>query len=570
MKSLLGCHWIRTHPDGNDLGHVEKMQYRSVKLFEWHWSDSNACRDLLTVLPTDAYILARDHPMSEQKADMFRDPVGTGQRHANEWADKVHSGRYHLPTDRSFFLGINEPDATSGDRNAIDLYTESILRRLRQHGLRGGAFNFSTGHPRTMDGTPNTEADYSVFERSHQAIVEGHHLAVMHIYGTAALPCVAGHYDRIKSCTWQDVEWVVGECGADEHVIGGGNHDGYLISMNGHIDDYCPWLDNLILGINDSRIHSYQVFTYDFSHPWDSFDVRPIRGALETYSWRHMQTQPTPPDPQPPDPTPPGTIRTGSVTAPAGVNYRSGPGTEYAKLGALAHGSTVLYDREDNGWLHSVEGWVSGEYVGEPAATSPPTSTPTPQPTPAPIPTGGLDPRVLEAILQVESGGRTHGPDGQPIIRFESHIFENRAGDTEYFRHNEAQPWTGQQWRRSAGEPWRDIHTGRQADEYAAFEFAKSLNPKAAYESISVGAPQIMGFNHARIGYPSAQAMFEAFERSAPAQTIGLISYMLSDPALVDAIQRRDWEGIARGYNGAGNIAEAAAKYRAAYQRLGG
>jgi len=269
------------------------MRYPSVKLFEWHWSNRDACRDLLAVLPQDAYILARDHPMSEQKSDMWADPVGTGTRHANEWAAKVTSGNVHTPTNRTFFLGINEPDATNGDRAAIDKYTTAFLDTLRVHGLRGGAFNFSTGHPRTVDGTGNTQADYTVFEGSHQAIVRGHHIAVAHIYGSSTQPCVPGHYDRLRACTWQDVEWVIGECGSDEHVTTGGAHDGYLRTMNP--PDYCRWLDEFIMGINDPRIHSYQVFTYDFSHPWDSFDVRPIRDALEVYDWQHVKQASVPP-----------------------------------------------------------------------------------------------------------------------------------------------------------------------------------------------------------------------------------------------------------------------------------
>lgn len=291
--SLLGQHWIRTHPDGRDYSHVERMQYKSVKLFEWHWNNRDACNNLLALMPRDAYILARDHPMSEQKGDMWADPIGTGLRHANEWALKVASGNVHTPTERTFFLGINEPDATNGDRDAIDRYTATFLDRLRVHGLRGGAFNFSTGHPRTVDGTASTQADYTVFERSHQSIVNGHHIAVAHIYGSSSTPCAPGHYDRLKSCTWQDVEWVIGECGADEHVTTGGAHDGYLRTMNP--PDYCRWLDELIMGVNDPRIHSYQVFTYDFSHPWDSFDVRPIRDALEAYDWQHVKQASKPP-----------------------------------------------------------------------------------------------------------------------------------------------------------------------------------------------------------------------------------------------------------------------------------
>lgn len=496
--SKLGLHWMRNHPDLFDPEHIEAMQYKSVKLFEWHWNNRDACREMLAVLPRDSYILARDHPLSEQKGDMWADPVGTGTRHANEWAEKVRQGNVHTPLDRTFFLGINEPDATNGDRNAIDLYTATFLDRLKVHGLRGGAFNFSTGHPRTVDGSGSTLADYSVFERSHQAIVRGRHIGVLHIYGTANAPCAPGHYDRLKACPWQDVEWVVGECGADEHVVGGGNHDGYLISMSDNPARYCAWLDELIIGINDPRIHSYQVFTYDFSHPWSSFNVREIRHALEGYQWRHTQQS-----------TPPATIHLPAIEAP--------------------------------------------------------------QPTPAP--SGIIDPLVAQAILEVESGGRTHGADGRIVIRFEAHIFKSQLGNdalwAQHFRTDSARPWVDQMWRRAEGDTWQMLHTGRQADEWAAFEFAQGIQAEAAAKSISMGAAQIMGFNHARIGYPSATAMFLAFA-DAQAQTIGFINFCLSDPALMDAMRRKDWRTIAAKYNGTGAIVTYAPLLEQAYRRLGG
>ena len=297
MTHKIGMHWIRVHPDQGDLPHVQRMGYRSVKLFEWMWSDKDFCAALLPMLCTDALIVARDHPLSEQHADMWHDPEGTGKRHADEWLDKLASGRYHLPIERTRFLGLNEPDATNGDRAAIDLYTATFLRRLAAHGLKGGAFNFSTGHPRTVDGTGNTQADYSVFERSHQAIVEGDHIAVLHIYGTAAHPCVPGHYDRLRNCPWQDVQWIVGECGIDEHVIGGGPHDGYQVPYAGQLNNYVGWLDALIMGVNDPRIHSWMPFTYDFSHPWSTFNVQPIRDAMEGYQWQHAIASPTPAPP---------------------------------------------------------------------------------------------------------------------------------------------------------------------------------------------------------------------------------------------------------------------------------
>lgn len=333
MSHKLGLHWIRVHPDSDDFRHVERMQYRSVKTFEWMHADRDFCANLLAVLPNDSYILARNHPRSEEKEDVWRDPAGTGKRHADAWADDLRGGRCYLPVDRTFFLPVNEPDATSGDRAKIDRYTVAFLDRLREHGLRGGAFNFSTGHPRTADGTPYTQADYSVFEASHQAIVRGRHIAVAHIYGTAAQPLAPGHYDRLRACRWPDVEWIVGEFGIDEHVIGGGPHHGYLVPFGSRPADYCAWLDTAIMGIADPRIHSYQVFTYDYSKPWDSFDVRVARAALESYFWRQA-TEPPPPDhnvyvpvvggpsvppaPKPPSgPTVPETPRPRALTWPA-------------------------------------------------------------------------------------------------------------------------------------------------------------------------------------------------------------------------------------------------------------
>lgn len=369
MTHKLGMHWLRYHQDGRDLEHIERMQYRSIKPFQWMWNNRDFCRDLLTVLPSNAYILARDHPLSEQKEDVWRDPVGTGVRHANEWASKVSSGDYHLPLDRTFFLGINEPDATSGDRNAIDIYTASYLNRLGAHNLRGGAWSFSTGHPRTVDGTPHTPADYSVFERSHQAIVQGGHIGVAHIYGTTAVPLAPGHFDRLAACPWQDVEWVIGEFGIDEHVIGGGGHAGFHKGFEGRLHEYCGWIDRAIMGIEAvfSHIHDYELYTYDFSHPWDSFNVRDIREALESYDWQHAKQGNVQPD-RPVVINPPSNGNpTAIVDAPAGANIRRGPGTDYEAIGVEAYGESLpIIGRNGDWWRVATEfgsGWVNGMIV---------------------------------------------------------------------------------------------------------------------------------------------------------------------------------------------------------------
>lgn len=496
MNNQLGIHWIREHPDNQrDLDFMRRVQPASVKLFQPAWSNRDFCDALRGALPADCIILARDHELSEQKEDMWRDPAGTGRRHANEWRDKARGGGYHMPLERSYFLGINEPDATNGDRAAINAYTIALLDTLRSHGLRGGAFNFSTGHPRTVDGTGNTAADYSVFEGSRQAIVRGGHLAVLHIYGSAAEPCVPGHFDRLRACTWQDVQWVVGECGIDEHVVTGGEHRGYLAALNPPTS-YPQWLERLIRGTDDSRIHSWQPFTFDFSHPWASFDARQVNDAFVAWGWRGME----------------------GAAAPA-------PAPEPIHLPIVENGGSVSQ------------------------------------------PDGIIDPLVLEAILAIESGG-SGLREGRVVIRFEPHIFRQQLGDdatfATLFRYG-SPAWTGREF--YADGRWQSMETGGQPMQWRAYELAASVRPEAAARSMSMGAAQIMGFNHARVGYPSARAMLHAF-RSEPVQVIALINFLLSDSALWRAVQARNWREVARRYNGPGQVDYYAALLEGKYNEL--
>ena len=197
-----------------------------------------------------------------------------------------------------------------------------------------------------------------------------------------------------------------------------------------------------------------------------------------------------------------------------------------------------------------------------------------PQPAPVePMPATIIDPRVAQAILKIESGGHTHGEDGRPIIRFEAHIFKSQLGNdalwAQHFRTDSARPWVDQMWRRNESATWQPIHTGKQADEWEVFDFASLWDEEAACRSVSMGSAQIMGFNHARIGYPSAGKMLVSFE-DAQLQTIGFINFCLSDPALMDAMRRRDWRTVAARYNGTGAVDTYSKLLQDAYNALVG
>lgn len=390
ITNRLGIHHLRHHPDdARDFAHFDKIRPASYKPFEWMWNNRDFCAALLKHLPADCLILARDHPMSEQKDDIWRDPEGTGKRHADEWEAKIKGGAYHLPLERSYFLGVNELDAVEGDRKAQDIYWVSFLNRLTQHGRKGGAFNFSTGHPRTRNGTnhPDDRKDYAFFEASHQALRRNGGVAIQHIYGSAAQPLVPGHFDALRDCKWQDVPWIIGECGINEHTVTGKDHVGYKVSLRPP-ESYPQWMERLIRGVNDPRIHSWMVFTYDFSHPWSDKDVSgesaaSVAAAFERWAWKGLDiaTTPTPP---PQEPTggsmwqwpldsveftqywgvPGGSFRrrtsstgTATYTAHEGVDLRAAVGTP---VRAVADG-VVTYVATDKNEAGDIKGY--GHYI---------------------------------------------------------------------------------------------------------------------------------------------------------------------------------------------------------------
>jgi heat shock protein HslJ/uncharacterized protein YraI len=121
-------------------------------------------------------------------------------------------------------------------------------------------------------------------------------------------------------------------------------------------------------------------------------------GEVATLPPAAVTEQPTvePPTPEPSDPT-------AIVTAPKGVNVRTGPGTVYPVIGIAPMGTEleIVGVSEDGTWwaVHlpgapNNMGWIAGEYVivenadNVPVITAPPTPTPqataTATPTPSP------------------------------------------------------------------------------------------------------------------------------------------------------------------------------------------
>lgn len=173
-----------------------------------------------------------------------------------------------------------------------------------------------------------------------------------------------------------------------------------------------------------------------------------------------------------------------------------------------------------------------------------------------------IEPASAVAVLCVESSGKGFDTSNQNrmIIRFENHQFWNRWGNKnqeEFRRHfqygkrenGRMKIWLGHRWRESDEDIWKSFH-GDQAKEWEVLDFARSLNDTAALLSISMGAPQIMGFNYERIGYSNVQDMFERFNQDIRYQIQGLFDFF--DDKMINALQARDFVAFAGYYNGAG------------------
>jgi hypothetical protein len=297
-----------------------------------------------------------------------------------------------------------------------------------------------------------------------------------------------------------------------------------------------------------------------------------------------------------------------TATTTAGLNLRTGPGTQFSVIEVLPPQTVCEVLAEQGDWINvrvqGQEGFVNRRFVvlaGQ--ATAPGFISPEPGGDPlAGVPLappddklivlggqangtdrqaanawnkyGGLlaplaaklnfDPGAAVAVLAIESGGRGFAADGRMIIRFENHLFFRQWGKdhadafNQFFSFNADQPWLDHQWRPDAGQPFRPFH-GSQDGEWQVFSLARNLDDSAAKLSISMGGPQIVGFNFATLGYESVQQMFDAFSANERNQIVGLFNFVKGPGAnsrRVQALQAQDFVTFASLYNGPGQAAQ--------------
>ena len=150
----------------------------------------------------------------------------------------------------------------------------------------------------------------------------------------------------------------------------------------------------------------------------------------------------------------------------------------------------------------------------------------------------GVDPAVLWSVVTVETSGCGFLPDKRPCILFERHIFSTRTGR----RFDTAHPGI-------SGSPGGYGPAG--ALQYERLEEAIACDRHAALESASWGLGQVMGFNAGPAGFRDAEDMVGQMMRGENEQILAMAAFMRTN-GMHTALQRRDWTGFARRYNGPG------------------
>jgi hypothetical protein len=532
MTSTLSVYLSNHHDWASTWDYIAKLQPAWIRI---HQPTARTIHMAQQASP-DSKIMLRswdiDDHNGDRKKEVYADAIDAANQHYDMWDTKLAQLRNELEDNGwaydvdKWYLGlINEPDPSYLQQMVY--YTAEFMAICE--GWKLGVMVPSVGNYGIPGQDPN---DWSIVKPLEKAIIDGGHVLMVHEYWQPEGPdCIWTDKDGRErndagNLAWRhqhiplDVPILVGESGAN----------GYIYNRHSSQDDagwqkfmsaenYAAQVSQYIHGC-DTRVEGVCLFLTDYhSDQWQTFDTTPAHDALLD-------------------------IRASQPSAPNPVH---GAETE---MPVQVHVPIVVMDGPQV---------VDGDpHYGEDEPEQPMTYQ-------------AIDPYMLQAIIDVESNGFPFTDDDKPTIRFEAHIFRqqlaNEASFREHFQVADERPWVSQQWYKDEGGDWAPIHTGQQRTEYRALQIAERLNREAAYRSISMGMGQTMGFNHARLGYPSAYAMWQAYHDETQ-QVLGAINYLLSDAALMQAIQRKDWRTIARLYNGAGNVDVYAPQLESAYERL--
>lgn len=158
----------------------------------------------------------------------------------------------------------------------------------------------------------------------------------------------------------------------------------------------------------------------------------------------------------------------------------------------------------------------------------------------------GCELAVIKAVDRVESNGNGFNLDGTLKILYERHIMLRRLKD--YGLDTLATLASTHMPELVNSKPGG--YSSNQKKEYDKLNEAAGLNKVAAYDSVSMGRYQIMGFHAQHLGFKDSLDMFAIFNTHERKQLETFVNFIKQDNVLHRAMISKDWVTFARIYNG--------------------
>jgi hypothetical protein len=178
----------------------------------------------------------------------------------------------------------------------------------------------------------------------------------------------------------------------------------------------------------------------------------------------------------------------------------------------------------------------------------------------------GIEPAALNAFADVESSGGGFADGGRAVILFEPHIFSRETrgqwdglaqivrtdGDVTIkceISYPKWIPLKGVQPEKTV----LHVYQLSQLERWGLLAFAAELDFEAALKACSWGAYQILGRNHAVLGYPTAWHFVVALHAGEHAHLDAAIAYLMSRDVLGN-MRKGDWRPVIKAWNGDGQV----------------
>ena len=518
-----GGYWAPEHMRPGDMHFFREMDVKYLRILDPDIFQIHTAHLALPNAEINPRLWWLDDGNRHQNWSMEQDPIGTANRHAEQAGQQIEKwmrqaderGLKFPPFNKLVMSGVNEPDSRSAP-DQIRRYTERLVIRAGELQLPAfQAFNFSTGHPEHVhEGWRNWKYFLEI-----EPVLQAHNSIInVHEYGQDGGPWhvwkdengevridwknLCGRVLALADQT--DLRIVIGEWGFDGKLFNKHpHHVGYRglgISSTQYAQHYRDYHNAV-----SHAVYAICPFITDYrDNGWKTFDTEPSHAALQGV--KHQLNVPPPVD----DPKPPAIDSEPPVDNPIDVTNPIPSGDRI--IDTLA---TLL----------------------------------------------NIQPKVMQAIIDVESGGAAFYMPHVPTSRFELHVFrdsfvtDNITSNLAFrkvFRFRDGIPsWHGYQHEILIGDNWVNIHDGQRI-ENIAIERATEMNEELGYRATSMGVAQIMGFNYHKCGYRSATEMYHAFSAAELPQLIGFVFYVLNTPGCLQALHAGDYLEFAKLYNGPG------------------